>query len=66
MQVEALVEVLCASVNFEMCAGEGPTEKALVERLRANQGVQRARGRMLAICDQVLPRPVGKADREVD
>jgi len=65
-QVEALIEVLCASVNFEVCAGKGPAEKALVERLRANQGVQRARRRMLAICDQVLPRQVGQADMEVD
>jgi len=65
-QVEGLIEALCASMNFKTRAGKGPAELALVRRLRENQGVMRARGRMMAICEQVLSRPVGKADAELE
>jgi hypothetical protein len=58
-EMDFVIEVIAGSMNFEMAPTKGPSDRATRYRLAQNPRVQDARRRMLALCDQVLPRPVG-------
>ena len=63
-EVDFVIDVLASGLNFEMALCNGPAQRAIQCRLAKNPRVQDARKRLLAICDQVVPRPIGEADEE--
>ena len=60
-QVDFLIDMIASAKNFEAGPFDGPSQRGLAWNLGQNGRVQQARQRLLAICNQFVPRSVAAA-----